>query len=201
MSPTETLVLEQGRIPAHVVLTEVITYVEQRGEKEVPIIAAKAGLTADTLWSWINGERGQHEGISFNHADKLFIAMGLVHLWRGEYADYYYGVNLDVVECACEGCNTIFELRLDTLGRQNLQLYCSSQCAQAAYKIRKGRNKQRLAKSKRAHVGRPPGGSSTVCRNGHVRTPENTHTRGNGRVECRECSRAANKRYYESKAA
>ena len=41
--------------------------------------------------------------------------------------------------------------------------------------------------------------SPLVCRNGHVRTPENTAIKRPGKIMCRICERAAYRRYYERK--
>ena len=41
--------------------------------------------------------------------------------------------------------------------------------------------------------------SPLVCRNGHVRTPENTVINSRGRTVCRICDRATYRRYYERK--
>lgn len=152
------------------------------------MLAEKSELSPDTINKWL---RGETESIAFDDADRVFIAMGKVHLWRDPfYAAYYYGCDLSYVKCACPGCETTFKI---TEGRAQqgptVQLYCSKACRTAAAKLREGVTKRRHKRY----------ADPNVCRNNHPKTPENTKTRPDGRTECIVCAREAARRCYERK--
>lgn len=79
--------------------------------------------------------------------------------------------------CARVGCHNTFQVK------GNKTKYCSPQCANTEWKRRK-------------HNHRPQIG--VVCRNGHIRTPENTRIYG-GKTRCLECQAAYSRRRYEVK--
>lgn len=99
MSPTELLILEKGRVPAWIVLNEIKAFVREEESptsgEEGPLrtLAIRSGILFDTIGSWFRPSGGV-QSIAFDDADRLFCAMHRHHLWRGPYADYYYGVNL-----------------------------------------------------------------------------------------------------------
>jgi hypothetical protein len=59
---------------------------------------------------------------------------------------------------------------------------------------------QKLDRELSASVSVTEGGTDR-CRNGHLRTPENTYTRSDGRFECKECKTAYKKNYRPTMAA
>lgn len=201
MTQNEMMLLSRGRVPSHVVTMAMEEYRRNSDRSlnlDIEVIADKAHMSYDTLWTWVT--KPEHGlSIEFDAADRVLCALGLWTWWYSRFSEYYEAVNLNVQQCACDGCLTTFETRTDTLGRPVFQLYCSPQCRHAAFKLREGRNQQRLAKSQRGNVGRPVGSQSLVCRNNHVRTPKNTKRRKDGRTECMICSREAGKRHYRAK--
>lgn len=145
----------------------------------IEVLAEKVGCDWKTIANVIERE---HEGVDFDLADALLCALGRPDIWRGRLADLYLEMPL-LEQCQAPGCNIKFAIGVDRLGRPKQQRYCSPQCNHAAYKIRSGRNQRRLVAAHRDQ--------SKRCRNGHVRTPENTKTLYDGRRTCRVCFNAS----------
>lgn len=189
MSPTELLVLTKGRVPAPIVLSEIETWLSAQDEDgALDVLSEKSNVSTAALRSWLEGDRGQRDGIAFDDADRLFIAMGRVHLWTTRYIDYYLACDLRWTRCACPGCEIMFDGSHAQEG-PTMKLYCSKACQTAAAKIREGVTSRRHKRYL----------DPTVCRNGHPKTEENTKRRPDGREECRVCSRDTAKRCYEKK--
>lgn len=91
--------------------------------------------------------------------------------------------------CEARGCSNLFELKPHAPRRgRSRKRFCSITCRYREYQHRSGRNKP-------LQVG--------VCRNGHVRTPENTELTlspaGTGKMvkRCKECHLDRQREYYQ----
>lgn len=192
MSPTELLALSKGRIPAQIVFAEIVSYLEAQDDADASrTLAQKAGLGEDTINKWLFrlGTPEEPQSFAFDDVDRLFVAMGKVHLWRGEYIEYLERVDLRWTLCACPGCEVMFDASQGPQEGPTVRRYCSRACATSAAKQRTG------ATSRRVKVYNSP----KKCRNGHAKTPENTKTRPDGRKECIICARAAANRCHARK--
>jgi hypothetical protein len=154
------------------------------------VVADRAGISVDTITRILSGER---ESCEFDVADSLLCALNATQLWYGELGHIYYTLDLAWEKCACPGCEAIFTLEYDTLGRMKQRLYCSTACRTAAHKIRHGVHKQRLPKSRR--------NMEKFCRNGHPKTPENIIEFSNGTSTCRICKQASAEKYRRAKGS
>jgi hypothetical protein len=204
MTQDELLLLGRGRVPAQPIIAAITRYAVENGEprndnldlQPLIVVAERAGVPYSTLCTWVEGPR-RAGAMPFNVADELLCACDLYHLWWGELGEYYERVDLSWKQCECEGCETWFQLKKDTLGRHASQMYCSQQCRQAAHKLRTGRNQHRLAKAnRRKKGGRPVGVEERKCRNGHEFTPENTMILKSGKRRCRTCNNATSSAGY-----
>lgn len=194
MTQQEKLYLEKGRIPARIVLDEIVAYIEKHAEVRVDGslesggliegIAEKGGISPSSIITWLGQERVQ--SIEFDVADRIMIYLLGPQAWLGEYAEYYYAVDLSWKKCENPHCEIMFKPHPQS-GRK----YCSKPCSDSAWNIRHGRT-HRTVKPLRKH-------NPEVCRNGHPRTPENTKTRKDGRTECVLCSRANARRLWRER--
>lgn len=195
MTQTEMMALKKGRIPSGVVLNEIKSFLRRYEGEEIERglvegIAAKAEISPETIFTWLGQER--IDSIRFDTADKIMLYV-VGPMWGStpEYEAYYQGVNLNVQECACPGCETMIEIVSARGSGGGVQRkYCSQICRQVAYQIRTGQKNRR---SKRHMTG------MLTCRRGHKRTPENTKLRKDGRSECMVCAREASRRHHANK--
>lgn len=192
MTQQELLYLEKGRIPARIVLDEIRAYLSKHEAEEIEGgliagIARKGQVSSDTIYTWLGQDRVQ--SIDFDTADKILLYLLGPDAWRNEYAEYYYGVNLNVKKCGCPGCETMIEVvSARPTGGGVVREYCSQTCRQVAYRIRKGTHKPRREKQ---HLT----GKRAKCRRGHPRTPDNIKQRADGRIECMVCARERMREY------
>lgn len=149
------------------------------------ILADKAGCDPTTITKII---AQKYEGVDFDLADRLFCALGRPDVWRGELLDVYEGMQI-LERCAHPDCSVCFAPPLHGGRRKR---YCSQSCADS------GRRGLRRIKHFR---GRAQLKHSAKCRNGHLRTPENTIHLQSGRIRCRVCNNATSNRLYHAKRA
>src|SRR3990167_6680115 len=142
---------------------------------------------------------GKYEEIEFNTADRLLCRLNLVHLWTTdpEFMYMYWRLPLKGLgrvqpppghaRCKRVGCSNLFKQH--TYGSP--KKYCSVICKNQEYKRRHGMIKtEQLGPNRKLSLMR--------CRNGHIRTHENTKI-VRGKRRCLECHAATNIRYYERK--
>jgi hypothetical protein len=148
-------------------------------------IAFRAGISDQTLLTYL-GKR-TIKSLSFNDADRLLCAMNLWELWHTELRDYYENVNLRIVQCARQGCTSVFDIG-EVADGDPIRHFCSHECSVTP-------DSERPEKIKY---------SSMVCRRGHPRSEHTYISPKTGKSICRECKREeARRRYHRlnSKAA
>lgn len=182
-----------SRIPAAPFEPLIRCYLTSQPDENTAIsaLSERACVHYDTIHALLNLDQ---ESVSFDIADKLLVAMGMVQLWRcdPELREVYLKTPLDEV-CECCGAHFRPPRLVETGGGfRGRPLYCSPECRRAQHKINVGRKSQRMSKHRREKFKR-----GAVCRNGHARTEENTQILKSGERRCRVCARESTQKCRE----
>lgn len=150
---------------------------------------------------------------TFDIADRLLCATENVEAWRADAElSVYYDMPLSEVSpwskgersakpgrkvrCARKGCSNVWEPKQGR-GHKSTgptrKKYCSESCSSMAYAYRSGKRPTPSAS--------PQGVASERCRNGHLRTMDNTATsKATGKRYCRDCAKDRAARTYRKHA-